>query len=122
MCSHILDKTTFTDSDDGYFPHTDIGHSFWSVVYSRPRRSPFGCEDSKLYELSIRHAILIITVKNNILVSPEKRALLTDFGASRIESLHTGYTNRAVNETIRWKAVELFKLIEEGDVPSGLYV
>jgi len=54
---------------------------------------------------------------NNILVSPEKRALLTDFGASRIESLHIGYTNRAVNETIRWKAVELFKLIEEGDVP-----
>ncbi len=58
-----------------------------------------------------------MSTKKNVLVSPEKRALLTDFGVSRMETLSTGRTNRNgnVGGTIRWQAVEFFKIIDEGD-------
>jgi len=51
---------------------------------------------------------------DNILVSPVKQALLTDFGISRMDSLSTGYTSHSVRGSARWQAIEFFKL---GDGP-----
>lgn len=52
-----------------------------------------------------------------MLVSPDKQALLTDFGISRMDSLSTGYTSHSVRGTARWQAVEFFRL-GEGPPPE----
>ncbi|KLO09791.1 kinase-like protein [Schizopora paradoxa] len=47
---------------------------------------------------------------DNVLVSPDKQPLLTDFGISRMDSLSAGYTSHSVRGTARWQAVEFFRL------------
>lgn len=53
---------------------------------------------------------------DNVLISPDKRALLTDFGISRMESLTNGYTMTRGNKgTARWQAVEFLNINDLGD-------
>jgi len=49
---------------------------------------------------------------HNVLVSPEKQALLTDFGISRMESLSNGYGTKTLKGSARWQAKELFQIFE----------
>jgi len=54
---------------------------------------------------------------DNVLVSPKKQALLTDFGISQMTSLSTGYSSDTVKGSGRWQAIEFFSLREEDDPP-----
>jgi len=51
---------------------------------------------------------------DNVLVSPEGTALLTDFGISRMDALSAGYTTRSVGGSTRWQAFELLDIKNDG--------
>ncbi len=52
-----------------------------------------------------------------MLISPEKQALLTDFGVSRMDSLSAGYTTHSAKGSTRWQAYEFFDIFED-DSPA----
>jgi len=52
---------------------------------------------------------------DNVLVSSEKQALLTNFGISQMTSLSTGYSSDNVKGSGRWQAMEFFKLREDDE-------
>ena len=51
---------------------------------------------------------------DNVLLSPDGRALLTDFGVSRMDTLSAGYTTDSTRGSTRWQAYELFDIGEDG--------
>ncbi|KLO09789.1 kinase-like protein [Schizopora paradoxa] len=53
---------------------------------------------------------------DNVLVSSDKEALLTDFGISQMTSLSTGYSSDTIKGSARWQAPEFF-ILREGDEP-----
>ncbi len=56
-------------------------------------------------------------LQDNVLVSPKKQALLTDFGISQMTSLSTVYSSDTVKGSGRWQAIEFFSFREEDDPP-----
>jgi len=53
---------------------------------------------------------------DNVLVSSDKQALLTDFGVSRMDALTAGYTTQSVKGNARWQAKEFFEILDD-DLP-----
>jgi len=66
------------------------------------------------YIHSSKDAIHSDVKSDNILVSPEGTALLTDFGISRMDALSAGYTTRSVGGSTRWQAFELLDIKNDG--------
>ncbi|KLO07119.1 kinase-like protein [Schizopora paradoxa] len=50
---------------------------------------------------------------DNVLVSPDEEALLTDFGVSRMDALSAGFTTHSVKGSTRWQAVEFFEIFDD---------
>jgi len=59
---------------------------------------------------------------DNILVSSDRQALLTDFGISRMDALSAGYTTASIRGSVRWQAYEFFDLKNDGSLsPSHTF-
>ncbi len=101
--------------------YTDFRHSIRSGLYAQAWCHPFGLEvgkiQCKIVLLCVAHSY--DELKHNVLVTPDNRAVLTDFGGSRMDSLSSGYSSSGcrVSGTLRWQAVELFPPPVDGDGP-----
>jgi len=72
-----------------------------------------------LHEMIVTHSDL---KSDNVLISQDRRGLLTDFGISRMESITKGYTmTKGIRGSTRWQAPEYLPLNDlEGGSPTSL--
>ncbi|KLO09790.1 kinase-like protein [Schizopora paradoxa] len=101
--------------------------SLWTYILAHKKNSSLDRKQAMILVSDISRGLAYMHEKgaihsdmksDNVLISPDKRALLTDFGISRMDTHTRGYTmTNPGGGSIRWHAAELLNF-QNGTAPS----